>query len=233
MYAKYGFYCMAAALILGAAAIFPGRAGAQRGRTAPSVVGDSTVNRPSRGSVEIQTNRRGATPVTERVSGDGTAARHERQTIVEYNRPQEGYFRYPGSTRPGEDLGGRDNWPHYPRRQQCDMVDIYGYRYNYWYQPWGAVVIYADDGVDTEVVSEVVERSQRQWVPGHYEQVMVEDPIEGETVEVHHPAVYERQSDGSLKLLEKERTERQPKVRLILTQRWVEGHYEYGEAEED
>ena len=76
---------------------------------------------------------------------------------------------------------------------------------------------------------EIVKPEGRQWVEGHWEEVAMQDVIEGEYVEVYHPAVYRKGEDGNLEAVEKEQLTKEPKVRIILTKVWVEGHW----ADED
>lgn len=190
--------------------------------------------------------------VQERLSP--TAERNEaimerRQNINEESDDKDGR-RYP---RPGvydmDQIRDRDHdrdwdWDRWGDRDRRDRRDWWEDRYrrhynrsNYYYgynYPWAPVIIYADeDDEASEVIYEVTERGERRWVPGHYEEIVVEEVIEGEFVEVYHPAIYERGENGNLKQLEEERTERLPKVRLIVTQEWVAGHYEYGPEEDE
>jgi hypothetical protein len=73
---------------------------------------------------------------------------------------------------------------------------------------------------------QVVEPPKPRWVMGHWEEVPMQDIEAGESIDVYHPAVYRRQDDGTLELVEKESTTKEPKVRIILAKIWVEGHYE-------
>jgi len=119
--------------------------------------------------------------------------------------------------------------------------DHFAYPYPYgFYRYGGEPVIIIDDaviagGTDTRggsVTYQAGERTYsaggedgRRWVEGHWAEMPREDLIEGETVEVFHPAVYRQREDGSLEELEEERVTREPKYRVVLTPVWIEGHY--------
>jgi hypothetical protein len=82
---------------------------------------------------------------------------------------------------------------------------------------------------------EIVERRAQSlaWIRGHEEEVPLVDVIDGEFVDVYHPAVYRRGESDELVEVEAERTTREPKVRIILTTVWVEGHYATAPAQSD
>ena len=127
----------------------------------------------------------------------------------------------------------------YPRRRRPYFYDDdnyvnyrgvpYYYYPPYWYD-YGGPEVYIDDHRDdvplgkSRASYQVGPRGQT-WIEGHYEWMPREDVIEGETVEVYHPAVYRQLEDGKLELLEAERTTKEPKVRIILTRVWIEGQY--------
>lgn len=70
---------------------------------------------------------------------------------------------------------------------------------------------------------EVVPAAKHRESTGYWKRIAVEKAIDGEYVEVYHPAVYEQQKDGTLQQIEPERTVREPKTRVILKRVWVEG----------
>lgn len=140
--------------------------------------------------------------------------------------------------------GDRSNWEHrtlprhddpYLHRRPPRNYYYFGSRYyplldcDRFYYPGGVVVIEEDSGWPAQpptATYEIVKPDQGQWIEGHWEEVAMQDVIEGEYVEVYHPAVYRKGDDGNLALVEKDRTTREPKVRIILTRVWVEGHWE-------
>lgn len=135
------------------------------------------------------------------------------------------------------DQGRRqDHWVDRPYDPDFPYHPPFWGRYPYGY-PMIVVQDPTDIPVDLPSASyQVVEPVKPQWVKGHYEEVAFEDIIEGEFVEVYHPAVYRQQEDGSLALVEEARTTQEPKTRIILSRVWVEGHWRQGiappEAEE-
>ena len=68
---------------------------------------------------------------------------------------------------------------------------------------------------------EVVPPAPQPAETGHYGWVPETEPVEGEFIEVYHPAVYRRLGDGSLQLVEEAGTVREQKVRIILTRQWI------------
>lgn len=147
----------------------------------------------------------------------------------------------------------RDYWDrHHDFRRPIDWKDIdwrciedNDYRrwlyfhsfYRYYPYPVVDVYTYTDDSVTTGDSEASYERTKQritsidtdedrgEWIAGHYVEVPVEQIVEGETVEVFHPAVFRRTEDNKLEQLEAESTSREPKVRIVLTRKWIEGHY--------
>lgn len=122
--------------------------------------------------------------------------------------------------------------PRHDHRDPTAPADLLHrpYSLGYWEQPHSPVYIIGDSRDDMPAYPSsasyvIVERrpDQSEWVPGHWEEVPITDIVEGEFVEIYHPAIYRQTEDGELELLEVERTTREPKVRIILAKVWVEG----------
>jgi hypothetical protein len=146
-----------------------------------------------------------------------------------------------GRWRDDGQRGGREDWARdgrrrvplpdedfdrFPRRRWPGRFpyDSRSFGYFYYYPYVAAPPGYYDDSATASY--SVVEPPKPVWVQGHFEEMPVTDVIEGEYVEVFHPAVYRRGEDGALELLEEARTTREPKVRIIMEKIWIEGHYE-------
>lgn len=131
---------------------------------------------------------------------------------------------------PDGQRGGQYIRDRYYQSWRHPIVDHCGDRYDSWYY-WGVppVIVYNDDydGAARRSTAryEVVAREGLEWVEGYFDQVAVREVIDGEYVDVYYPAVYEKDDEGKRVLVEQARTVREPKVRIILTKVWVEGHY--------
>lgn len=80
--------------------------------------------------------------------------------------------------------------------------------------------------VDRRASAAVARRDSAQTAPpatGHYEVRAEEVPVEGQFVEVYHPAVFETDDQGRLQLVQPEETRRVPKTRVVLRRAWVDG----------
>ncbi len=134
--------------------------------------------------------------------------------------------------RAGDDYGGHD--PHGDHRRYRDRYygshpDYYPRAYRHYYGP--PFYYYTDRHEDDAPLgrssaSHTVVPRDSLWLEGRYAWSPKEDVLEGEFVDVFHPAGHRQLEDGTLELLEEERTTREPKVRIILTKTWIEGQYD-------
>jgi hypothetical protein len=76
-------------------------------------------------------------------------------------------------------------------------------------------------GASYEIVRPAKAGRPAAGAAGHYEIRAAEEVVPGEHVEIYHPAVYEVDASGRRRIVEKERTERVPKTRVVLTRVWV------------
>jgi hypothetical protein len=170
-----------------------------------------------------------------RVQGDSGTRTYRAGPGNENARPR------PGDNRGFDDPRFDDRRPVPPRERERnrrfprDNRPFNPYIPYYQYYPYLADEIYSMprvyDGAGTATY-QIVEPPLPQWVKGHFEEVPMQDVIDGEFVDVFHPAVYRRLEDGSLEQIEEAHTTREPKVRLILTKIWIEGRQELPEPED-
>lgn len=136
----------------------------------------------------------------------------------------------PGYHGPGHPGQGHNNYPH------GGPWFYYGGHYLPWaWRGDGDVTIIHDGSIRKPWVrSRAAYRKpdRREAGKGRFEEVAVRDVIEGEFIEVFHPAVYRIDEDGELIEVESARTVREPRYRVILTRVWVPAGAD-GDEDED